>query len=145
MKLWKKILIAVVILGVIGIGFAGYGLYKMGTAYKEKIEPDMKQYVQMTKEEQDKYVITHMEDLLVAIQSGNDKDLQSDLDAVRNNPEVRQAGIDWGRSICASLIDMSDDISEGLSEEAKALYKAEAEAGEKRSDKFTKLLKEHRK
>ncbi len=145
MKLWKKILIGVVILGVIGLGFAGYGIYKMGTAYKEKIEPDMKQYVQMTKEEQDKYVITHMEDFLMAIQSGDDKDLQSDLDAVRNNPEIRQAGIDWGRSICASLIDMSDDISGELSEDAKALYKAEADAGEKRSDKFTKLLKENRK
>ena len=142
MKLWKKILIAFSILAVIGVGLVAYGIYKIEGTYTEKIVPDMKRYVQMTKEQQDEYVVTHMEDLMMTtLQSEEFKSFQK---AMKDNPELRQAGIDWGRSICAVFISMSEDIFAGLSEEDKAKYKAEAEENDTRGDKFTKLLEQNK-
>ena len=142
MKLWKKILIAFSILAVIGVGLVAYGIYKIEGTYTEKIVPDMKRYVQMTKEQQDEYVVTHMEDLMMTtLQSEEFKSFQK---AMKDNPELRQAGIDWGRSICAVFISMSEEIFAGLSEEDKAKYKAEAEENDTRGDKFTKLLEQNK-
>ena len=143
MKLWKKILIAFSILAVIGIGIFAYGIYKIEGTYTEKIVPEMKRYVQMTKEQQDEYVITHMEELLTT--TSQPEDLKYFQEAMKNDPEFRQAGVDWGRSICAVLIDMSEEISEGLSAEDKAKYKAEADARDERNDRFTKMLEQSQK
>ena len=142
MKLWKKILIAFSILAVIGIGIFAYGIYKIEGTYTEKIVPDMKRYVQMTKEQQDEYVITHMEELLTT--TSQPEELKYFQEAMKNDPEFRQAGVDWGRSICAVFIDMSEEISAGLSAEDKARYKAEAEENDTRGDKFTKLLEQNK-
>ena len=142
MKLWKKILIAFSILAVIGVGLVAYGIYKIEGTYTEKIVPDMKRYVQMTKEQQDEYVITHMEELLTT--TSQPEELKYFQEAMKNDPEFRQAGVDWGRSICAVFIDMSEEISAGLSAEDKARYKAEAEENDTRGDKFTKLLEQNK-
>lgn len=141
MKLWKKILIGFFILAVIGIGLAAYGVSKISDTYTEKIEPDMKRYVQMTKEEQNEYVLVHMEELLAT--ASQPEELKYFQEAIKNNPEFRQAGIDWGRSICAIFIVMSEEISGGLSEEEKAMYKAEADARNERDEKFTKMLEQN--
>ena len=141
MKLWKKILIGIFVLVAIVIGVAAYGLYKIGDTYTEKIEPEMKRYVQMTKEQQDEYVIIHMEEFM-----GNflePEELQPFQEILKNNPEVRQAAIDWGRSACAILIIDSKDISAGLSPEDNVKYEAEREEYQQRYDKFRKLLKEN--
>ena len=41
MKWWKKLLIVVGILAVLGLGLLGYGAMKLGDLYNEKILPDM--------------------------------------------------------------------------------------------------------
>ena len=141
MKLWKKILIAFSILAVIGVGLVAYGIYKIEGTYTEKIVPDMKRYVQMTKEQQDEYIVTHMEKLMMTL---NSEDFQHLQKAMNNDPELRQAGIDWGRSICAVFISMSEDIFAELSAEEKVKYKIEAEENNTRGDKFTKLLEQNK-
>ena len=141
MKLWKKILIGIFVLIVVVIGVAAYGIYKIGDTYTEKIEPEMKRYVQMTEEQQDEYVIIHMEEFM-----GNflePEELQPFQEIMKNNSEVRQAGIDWGRSACAILISDSKDISAGLSPENKVKYETEKEEYQQRYDKFRKLLKQN--
>ena len=60
MKLWKKILIAIIVLSAIGIGLIGFGIFEAHEAYKNKIEPDMKRYVTMTQQEQDEYVLSKL-------------------------------------------------------------------------------------
>ena len=137
MKLWKKILIALLVLAVVGIGLLFYGVSKMGDVFTEKIEPEMKIYVQLTKEEQDEYVITHMEELF-----GNfldPEELQSFQDDMNNDPEYRQACIDYGRSICATFIVDSKDIFSGLSPEDKAAYYSEKEEYRQRYERFKTL------
>ncbi len=141
MKLWKKILIGVVILAAIGVGIIGYGFFKVGKAYTEKLVPDMIRYTQMTTQEQDQYVISHMEDLLVTLSDDNKNEKgKASLEAVRNDPAVRQAGIAWGRSLCASIITNDKDISAKLTPEAKEKYRKEASDSEEKSKHFQELL-----
>lgn len=139
MKLWKKILIGVAILAALGLGLLGYGTMKVADVYSEKIKPDMQRYVQMTREDQDKYVIDHLQELMKATQN-EDSDATVMLEAMQNNPDVRQAGIEMGRSVCASLIGLSDDIMDSLSPEDKKKYEQEAKALDSRTDRFEELL-----
>ncbi len=139
MKLWKKILIALLALAVVGIGLIFYGASKM--EFKEKIEPEMKTYVLLTKEDQDEYVLTHMDELF-----GNflePEDMQSFRDDMNNDPEFRQASIDYGRSICATFIVDSEDIFSGLSPEDKAAYHSEKEEYRQRFERFKALVNQN--
>ena len=142
MKLWKKILIGFFILAIIGIGLAAYGVSKISDTYTEKIEPEMKRYVQMTKEEQDKYLITQMEEIIVNV--GDPEDLQSFRDDMNNDPEFRQVFIDFERSFCANFIVRSKDIFSGLSPEDKVAYFSEKEEYWQRSDRLKELQKQKR-
>ena len=137
LKLWKKILIALLALAVVGIGLVFYE----GYVFTKKMEPKIKTYVLLTKEEQDEYVITHMEKLF-----GNfleSEELQSYQDIMNNDPKVRQAGIDWGRSACATFIVDSEEIFSGLSSEDKAAYYTEKEEYQQRFYRFRTLLKQN--
>lgn len=143
MKLWKKLLLAVGILAALGIGLLSYGVMKFEDVYTEKIKPDMQQYVQMNQEEQDKYIITNLEKLLKGIQSEDaktDDKVKMDLEAVQKDEAVRQAGVAFGRSVCAHLINVSEDITKTLSPEDKAKYKKEADALEQRSQHLDDMV-----
>ena len=142
MKLWKKILIGVGILVLLGLGVLAYGLMKAGDVYTEKIEPDMVKYVQMTKEEQDKYVINHMEDLFKAIQR-DDLNTGRELEAMQKDENVRQAGVALGRSFCAGFINMSENITSKLTPEDKAKFKQEEADLEARRKHFDEVVKKY--
>ncbi len=135
MKLREKILIALlalVTLALVGTGLVFYGV----DVLTEKIESEMKIYVQMTKEEQDKYVITQMEEIIMIMNFKDPEDLQSFRDTMNNDPEFRQVCIDWGRSACAKFIVDSEDIFPGLSSEDKLAYFSEKEEYWQRSDRL---------
>ncbi|MBQ7516303.1 MAG: hypothetical protein IJS96_08485 [Schwartzia sp.] len=141
MKLWKKLLIAVVVLVLIGVGFVTYGLFQVGKVYTEKIEPDMKRYVQMTPKDQDEYVLSKLADLYGLIYA---KDQSGQGDAVRkaisSDPAIRLAGIEWGRAVCASIVKDSKDITANLTDAEKANYKREAENLEEKGERFRQAL-----
>ena len=141
MKLWKKLLIAVVVLVLIGVGFVTYGLFQVGKVYTEKIEPDMKRYVQMTPKDQDEYVLSKLADLYGLIYA---KDQSGQGDAVRkaisSDPAIRLAGIEWGRAVCANIVKDSKEISATLTDAEKEKYKREAENLEEKGERFRQAL-----
>jgi hypothetical protein len=142
MKLWKKLLIGVLVLVALGIGIVGYGLFKMQKLYTEKIAPDMVRYTQMTSAEQDKYIVSRMEDLTMMI-AGDDKDGtgKAVVEAMEKDPALRQAGIVWGRAICASIIKDNDDLSSRLTPAQKEQYKKEAEDLDDKSEHFQNMMR----
>lgn len=143
MKLWKKLLIGLLVLAAIGIGAIGYGLFKVQKLYTEKIAPDMIRYTQMNSAEQDKYIISRMEELTTMI-AGEDKDGKGKavVEAMETNPELRQAGIVWGRALCASIIKDNSDIADKLTPEQKARYKKEADDLDDKGKRFQQKLRE---
>lgn len=145
MKLWKKILIGVFVLIVIAVGLVGFGMFKGYQAYKEQIEPDMLRYVKMTQQEQDQYVLTKLVDFYGFVyQRDNSEKGQATLDALTNDPAVRQAGLIWGRAICATIIKDNWDISSTLSAADRAKYAREADdlddKGEHLKDEIQRYL-----
>lgn len=143
MQWWKKLLIVVGILAVLGIGLLGYGAMKVGDLYTENIKPDMQAYVQMTEEEQNQYVLSHMEKLMKSAQA-EDKAVQLELEAMQNDPAAKEAGIALGRSMCALLLSASEDITDSLSPADKAKYEDEGKAIEARSNHFEKLVEQYK-
>ena len=137
MKTWKKVVIGIVAAGVVGLGVFTYGIVKLSNNVMEKLEPEMKQYVKMSTEEQDKYVIDNMENLLFKLKQFDDED---SISLIKTNPAVRQAGIDVGRSLCASVIVDTDSIAAELTPAEKEKYKKEAAEAEARNDKFSKEM-----
>ena len=141
MKLWKKILIGVLVIAAIGIGALGYGLFKVQKLYTEKIAPDMIRYTQMAPAEQDKYIISRMEEFTAMI-AGEDKDGKGKavVEAMEKDPELRQAGIVWGRALCATIIKDNADISAKLTPAQRAQYIREADDLDDKSEHFQKMM-----
>ena len=138
MKTWKKVLIGIVILGVVLIGLLGYGIVKMTDAITEKLEPDMQQYVQMSTEEQNRYVLEHMDDFMSMLKKYEvDEEDALVFDALKNDPAVRQAGVEWGRSMCATIITGMDSVASKLEPAELEKYEKEAREEEARSQKLT--------
>ena len=141
MKLWKKILIGVFVLAVIAVGLVGFGIFKAHKAYTEKIEPDMKRYVTMTQQEQDQYVLSKLEEFYgLAYRMNTSEEGKKAVEAMQNDPAIRQAGLVWGRSLCATIIKDSDEISANLSPQEKAKYVQEAKDFDDKSERFQKEL-----
>ena len=144
MKWWKKLLIAVGILAALGIGLMGYGVWKVSDVYEQKIQPDMQRYVQMTKEEQDKYVISHMEDLMKSLKSDDTYEkTKLESEAIEKDSASRQAAIEVGRSLCAVLLSASDDITSKLTAADKAKYEEEGKALDARGKAFDKAVEDY--
>jgi hypothetical protein len=53
---------------------------------------------------------------------------------------ARQAGLDWGRALCATIIKDNQGISDTLSAADKAKYVKEAEDFEEKNERFQKEL-----
>ncbi len=142
MKLWKKLLIGAAVLAVIVVGLVGYGVFKAGQVYTEKIEPDMKRYVLMKPQEQDEYVLSRLVELYDMVYQKGTKNEQNKAaaEAMKNNPAVRQAGLVWGRALCASFVKNSEEIFKTLSAEDKAKYSREAKDLDDKGEHFAKEL-----
>ena len=136
MQTWKKVLIGVVVLGVIAVALLGYGTVKMTDTFITDMEPDMRQYVQMDTTGQNKYIETHLDGLLSALKDKDNSEDTKVATAVMKDPQVRQAGIEWGRSICALMIIHNDSIANELSPDDKAKFEQEAAEQDNRAQKF---------
>ena len=141
MKTWKKVVIGLGVLGVLLIGILGYGIMKVSDSVTQKLEPDMQQYVKMSTEEQNQYVLQHMDQFMATLRAHDTKNEEAaTFDAVHNDPAVRQAGLEWGRSLCAIVVVNSNSISSELDPAEKAKYEKEADEQDQRGDKFTAEL-----
>ena len=138
----KKILIAVVILAVIGIAGFLYVGNKIDNAVKAR-EPEFRQYITMTVEQQNAYVEKNIDAFMQFVITEADKKGREKFEQLKNDPEVRVAAINFGRSIVASFIVASEPIAKDLAEDVKAKLKAEAAEVEARGDKYKALLEKY--
>ena len=132
----KKILIAVLILGVIAVAFIGYSSYRLADEVIKEQEPELRQYIQMSEKVQNAYVLEHAKDIISRAKLYAKPEEKASLelaDKTKDDPAVQKALLDFGRSFMAMLIVHSDAIAKDMSADVKSKYQSEA-------DKFTASL-----
>ena len=100
----------------------------------------MIRYTQMTQAEHDQYIISRMEDLTTMI-AGKDGKGKAVVQAMETDPELRQAGIVWGRALCASIIKDDRELSARLTPAQRAQYEREADDLDDKGEHFTNMMR----
>lgn len=143
--MFKKILLVILVLLAIIGAFAIYGSYTVvDNAIKLK-EPQMRQYVQMDEAAQNKYVFDNYLEIMDGVDINKDGTPEEKaelelLKQVNTNPDVKQALIEMCRSLMATAVLMSDNVTNELSADDKAKYQQERSQLETRLEKYNKLL-----
>ena len=114
-KMIKKILLGVVILGLIAFAIIGYGTYKVADEALKEREPQLRQYLQLDAAAQDKYVLERIDDILSTADldkdgKTEDKETIERLKELNTQPEIQNALIQFGRSVIATGIMLSEPI-----------------------------------
>ncbi|MBQ6976404.1 MAG: hypothetical protein IJQ16_07630 [Selenomonadaceae bacterium] len=148
----KKVFIiigGILLMFAIILGVTTCGILHVADEYIKEKEPEVRQYVQMTEADQNAYVEKNMDEIFMSISKEikpDDKELdQAKLEQMKNDPELRDAGIRLGRSILASFAMGSENISKELNADDKAKYQAEADDLEPRIDAYGNALKKYQK
>lgn len=133
----KKILMFIGILAVLGIGAMMFLGNKIETKLAEK-EPEFRQYVTMTTEEQNAYVEKNFFEFFGAVTdySTREEQAKAALEQIKADPEALQAAVNMGRSMVAELILKNENILKDLSAEVHNSLQAEANEGDSRAEKF---------
>ncbi|MBR6713602.1 MAG: hypothetical protein IKI76_11510 [Selenomonadaceae bacterium] len=143
--MWKKVLLVIlVILAIIG-AFTIYGSYKVVDNAIQAKEPQLRQYVQMDEAAQNKYLIDNYLEIMDGVDINKDGTPEEKaelelLKQVNTAPDVKQALIEMCRSLMATAVLMSDNVTNELSASDKAKYQQERSQLETRLDKYGKLL-----
>ena len=143
--MFKKILLVVLVLLAIIGAFTIYGSYKVvDNAIKLK-EPQMRQYVQMDEAAQNKYIVDNYLEIMDGVDINKDGTPEEKaelelLKQVNTAPDVRKALVEMGRSLMATAVLMSDNVTNELSADDKAKYQQERSQLETRLEKYNKLL-----
>lgn len=140
----KKILIVIGFLAVLGIG----GMLFLENKIENKIaakEPEFRQYVTMTTEEQNAYVEKNLKEFLDALVNFDEKNERAKniIEQVKADPEALQAGIATGRSMVAGWILANENILKDLSADIHNQLKAEADEAETRTKKFSAYMEKY--
>ena len=141
----KKILLAILaILAIVG-AVALYSTYKVvDTSIKLK-EPQLRQYVQMDEAAQNKYIVDNYVEIMDGMDINKDgtPEQKAELELFKQMntvPDVRQALIEMGRSLMATAVLMSDNVTNELSAEDKTKYERERDQLTTRLENYNKLL-----
>ena len=143
--MWKKVLLAIlVILAIIG-AFTIYGSYKVVDNAIQAKEPQLRQYVQMDEAAQNKYIVDNYIDIMDGVDINKDgtPEQKAELELlkqVNTAPDVRKALVEMGRSLMATAVLMSDNVTNELSAEDKAKYQQERSQLETRLEKYGELV-----
>ncbi len=141
----KKILLAIVaILAVIG-AVALYSTYKVVDTSVKLKEPQLRQYVQMDEAAQNKYIVDNYVEIMDGMDINKDgtPEQKAELELFKQMntvPDVRQALIEMGRSLMATAVLMSDNVTNELSADDKAKYEQERDQLTTRLENYNKLL-----
>lgn len=139
----KKILLTVVVLLLVGGALVIYGTYKAADEILKEQEPMLRQYVQMTEEEQNKYVLEHTDEILsqaLAKAKPEDKANMELMEKTKNDPAVRKATLDLGRALLAMAIIHSDPIFQDLNADLKEKFQNEKDDLTNRMEKYGEAL-----
>ena len=137
----KKVLIGigvlVILLAAFGIGGMMFLKNKIETNIAEK-EPEFRQYVTMTTEEQNAYVEKNFFEFFGAVTdySTREEEAKAALEQIKADPEALQAAINMGRSMVAQLILNNENILKDLSADVHNALQAEANEGDSRVENF---------
>ena len=141
----KKILIAIVIIGAVAVAIIGYGTYKIADEALKEQEPALRQYIQMTEQVQNAYVLEHAKDLIsqALLDSTPEEKAEFEIaDKTKDDPVVQKALIDLGRSVMAIGIMHSDAIVKDLNADVKAKYQKEADEIKTRVEKYGQVVED---
>ena len=143
--MWKKVLLTIVAVLVAGGALMIYGTYKVATEALSEKEPQLRQYLQLNEEEQNKYILEHAQELLAQIDLDNDgkpeeKEQLELLIKANDNPEVQKALVDFGRSLMAAAITASEPIVKEMSDDVKAKYEKESDEFKTRFEKYAEIV-----
>lgn len=144
----KKILIAVLILGVIVVAFIGYSTYKLANEALKEQEPMLRQYMQMSMSEQNEYIITHAKEIIAQSlekATPEDKAALELAEKTKDDPTVQRALVNFGRSFMAALIMHSDAIVKDMIDDVKSDYQIEADALKANADAYDQALEDAKK
>ena len=133
----KKLLMFVGLLAILGIGAMFFLENKIESKFAEK-EPEFRQYVTMTPEEQNAYIEKNLFELLDTITNYSTRKEQAtvEIENLKADPEALKAAVALGRSMVASLILANENILKDLSAEVHNKLQAEADEGDSRAEKF---------
>lgn len=138
----KKFLMAVGVLAIIAVVAMVVIFNKFDSAIQEKV-PEFRQYVTMTTEDQNTYVEKNIDNFLMQFGFvGDTAEEKADYQEIKNNPEIRAALIDLGRSMVATLI-VSSEVYNELDNETKAKIKTESDQRNMRHAKLNDVLKKY--
>jgi phosphoribosylanthranilate isomerase len=124
-----------------------YAGHKIESKLQEK-EPEFRQYVTMTTEEQNAYVKKNLDEffILIAQFSGDEdeEEIKATLKELDNYPEISQAGIEWGRSCVASFILWNENIVKDLSADVLNKLKTEQAELNLRNAKYKAVIEKYK-
>ena len=132
----KKILAivgAIVIVAFVVLGVTTCGIMKVADEALKEREPQLREYVKMTEEQQNDYVSKNMDDIIATVAAeaktdkSEDQKARKNFEEIKDSPEYRAACLKLGRSIMAMYVISSEPIVADLSEEDKAKYQAESD------------------
>ena len=149
----KKILMVIGVLAILGVIAVVGGTYYFGNKIAseiEKREPEFRQYVTMTTEEQNAYVLKNVDEIFISTleffgESGaNSAEVKELLNEMDRDPEILQAKINWGRAMVATFIIDNENIRKDLSAENLQKFQAEKDEFEVRQLEYKKLTEAYK-
>ena len=149
----KKILMVIGVLAILGVIVVVGGTYYFGNKIAseiEKREPEFRQYVTMTTEEQNAYVLKNVDEFFnfaFAFLGSKGEELAEMNKAIKEldkDPEILQAKINFGRSAVAMFIIDNENIRKDLSAENLQKFQAEKDEFEVRHLEYKKLTEAYK-
>ena len=143
----KKVLMiigGIVLLFAIVLGVTTCGVLHVADEWAKEKEPEVRKYLQMTEAEQNVYIEKHMDEIFMSISKDikpDDKELDKEKwEQIKNDPELRDAGIKLGRSLLATFAMGSENLSNELSADDKTKYQMEADELENRLETYNNIM-----
>ena len=142
----KNILIGVVVLGILVMIYLGAATYFVAQDMLAEKEPQLRQYMQMTEEQQNEWIQTHADEIFELMQAkpddpAVDKERLEIFKKANTDPAVQKALVQFGRSAVAMAIVHSNALVQDMSDAVKSKYTAEAEEFEKRFEIYANTAK----
>lgn len=149
MKKVFMIIGGIVLIFAIILGVTTCGVLHVADEWAKEKEPEVRQYMQLNETEQNVYIEKHMDEIFMSISKEikpDDMKLdQAKLEQMKTDPELRDACIKLGRSLLATFVMGSENLSNELSVDDKTKYQAEADDLEKRLEIYGNIMKKYEK
>lgn len=143
----KKILIVVGILAVLVIVAFGMVVFEADSRIEQALkshEPEFRQYVTMSVEDQNAYIEKNLSEIMKAFISKSDEENAKIFwEKVQNDPDATTAGIELGRSLIAAYILDAKSMKDVLTDEISAKLKVDEDAMEPRASRYAEILKKY--